>query len=146
MRVMPHTEELPYALYRAAQVREFDRLAIEEYGIPGAELMERAGSRALQLLREVWPRARDICVVCGVGNNGGDGYVLARLALQGGLRPRLLQLGDPAKLQGDALRMAEAWRSAGGRVETFRGLPRECDLIIDAILGTGLERPVTFST
>ena len=64
MRVMPFTETLPYALYRAEQVREFDRIAIEEFGIPGAELMERAGSRAFQLLRELWPEVRAIRSPC----------------------------------------------------------------------------------
>ncbi|MFI0376810.1 MAG: NAD(P)H-hydrate epimerase, partial [Candidatus Thiodiazotropha sp.] len=73
MRAMPHTEELPYALYRARQVREFDRIAIEEYDIPGAELMERAGSGAYRFLKQRWPDLSEIVVVCGMGNNGGDG-------------------------------------------------------------------------
>lgn len=140
---MPFTETLPYALYRAEQVREFDRIAIQEFGIPGAELMERAGSRAFQLLQELWPQLEHVTVICGVGNNAGDGYVVARLAKQAGLDVQLLSLGDPGKLKGDALAMADAWRQPGGEIKSFEGLPRETGLIVDAILGTGLEREVT---
>ena len=142
-RALPQVDRLPCALYRAAQVRELDRTAIEGFGIPGEVLMERAGTKAYRLLRERWPDTRDLTVVCGVGNNGGDGYVVARLALQEGLSVRVLQLGDPARLQGDALRMADAYRDAGGAPEAYTTLPRKTDLIVDAVLGTGLERPVT---
>ncbi len=138
--VLPELDRLPYALYRAEQVRELDRICIEEYGIAGAVLMERAGSAAYRLLRRRWPTARDLTVVCGGGNNGGDGYVVARLALQEGLGVRVLQLGDPSKLPGDALRMAEAYRSAGGEVAPFQHLPRDTGVIVDGVLGTGLER------
>jgi NAD(P)H-hydrate epimerase len=143
MRVMPFTETLPYALYRAEQVREFDRIAIQEYGIPGAELMLRAGSRAFELIEYRWPEARRMVIVCGAGNNAGDGYVVARLARQAGREVRLFSLADPAKLKGDALTMAHAWRTAGGEIEPYTGLPAQCDLLVDAILGTGLEREVT---
>lgn len=76
--------ELPVELYRAAQVRELDRIAIAERGIPGYTLMSRAGEAACQLLGQRWSKARRIVVVCGGGNNGGDGYVVARLARQAG--------------------------------------------------------------
>jgi NAD(P)H-hydrate epimerase len=138
---MPHCEQLPYALYRANQVREFDRIAIEAYDIPGAELMERAGSRAYQYLQQRWPNLSEIVVVCGMGNNGGDGYVVARLASQAGLRVRVLQLGDALQLKGDALIMAESWTALGHPIETFEDIGNP-DLIVDAILGTGLERDV----
>src|SRR3569832_300508 len=71
--------ELPQALYRARDVRELDRLAIEQ-GTSGYELMTRAGAALLRVLRGRWPRARRRTVVCGAGNNGGDGFVVARLA------------------------------------------------------------------
>jgi NAD(P)H-hydrate epimerase len=138
---MPHSEQLPYALYRANQVREFDRMAIEVYDIPGAELMERAGNRAYQCLRQRWPNLSEIVVVCGMGNNGGDGYVVARLASQAGLRVRVLQLGDALQLKGDALLMAESWMALGHPIESFEDIGNP-DLIVDAILGTGLERDV----
>jgi NAD(P)H-hydrate epimerase len=130
-------------MYRAEQVREFDRCAIEEHGIPGAVLMERAGTAAYRMLRKRWPQARDITVLCGVGNNGGDGYVVALLARQEGLVTRVLQLGDPEKLHGDALTMLQRYRQAGGELLPFQGLPRKTHVIVDAVLGTGLEREVT---
>lgn len=141
-RLIPAVAGLPNALYRAEQVRELDRIAIEEYGIPGATLMERAGAAAFQLLRQLWPEARDLTVVCGAGNNGGDGYVVARLAGAAGLSVRVLQLGDPQKLRGDALAMARAYETAGGEAEPFGGLPPATSVIVDAVLGTGLEREV----
>ncbi|MCU7904815.1 MAG: NAD(P)H-hydrate dehydratase [Candidatus Thiodiazotropha sp. (ex Epidulcina cf. delphinae)] len=143
MRATPYAEELPYTLYRAEQVREFDRIAIEEFAIPGAELMERAGSRAFQFMRQRWPVLSEILVVCGMGNNGGDGYVVARLAKQAGLQVRVLQLGDASQLKGDASTMAQAWLALGREIEPFEGLPGEPALIVDAILGTGLERELT---
>jgi NAD(P)H-hydrate epimerase len=142
LRTMPRSDKLPYALYRAEQVRELDRCAIEDHGIPGADLMERAGRAAYAWLRERWPEARDLTVLAGPGNNGGDGYVVARLALADELTARVLQLGDHDELQGDARAMAEAYRAAGGEAEPFQELPRRTDLIVDALLGTGLERPL----
>ncbi len=141
-RTLPDKGRLPYALYRADQVREFDRCAIEDYGVPGAELMERAGCCAFELLRERWPEARDVSVLCGVGNNGGDGYVVARLALEQGLSARVLQLGEAAKIRGDARTMAERYQAAGGEVFAFTELPGRTDVIVDAVFGTGLERDV----
>ena len=141
-RALPATDCLPYALYRAEQVRALDRAAIDEHGIPGAELMERAGAAAFMLLRERWPAARRIAVLVGTGNNGGDGYVLARLGLDAGLSVSVLCLGDQTRLRGDARTAADAFASAGGQVESFRELPVFADLIVDALLGTGLERPV----
>jgi NAD(P)H-hydrate epimerase len=129
-------------------VRELDRIAIEEHGVPGYELMCRAGAAAFTAVRERYPDARHWLVLCGSGNNGGDGYVIARLARAAGIEVRVLALADPAALQGDA---AIAWRDyavAGGAVShwsgstgvTEAGFPT--DLIIDALLGTGLMRPL----
>jgi len=142
-RLISSSDRLPYALYRAEQVRELDRAAIENHGIPGAELMERAGRAAYDLLRKRWPDAQDVTVVCGVGNNGGDGYVVAGYAQMDGLGVRVLQLGDAQRLRGDALTMATRFREAGGRIEPFERLPQKTDVIVDAILGTGLQREVT---
>ncbi|QQS54328.1 MAG: NAD(P)H-hydrate dehydratase [Candidatus Competibacteraceae bacterium] len=136
--------ELPVELYRAAQVRELDRIAIAERGIPGYTLMGRAGEAAFQLLGQRWPKARRIVVVCGGGNNGGDGYVVARLARQAGIDARVLTVADPATLRGDA---QTAWRDA--RAAEIVIVPfntaelHDVDLIVDAILGTGLERAVS---
>jgi NAD(P)H-hydrate epimerase len=140
---MPKTEELPRALYRAAQVRELDRIAIEEFGIPGERLMEHAGAAAFALLRERWPAARDVTVVVGTGNNGGDGFVVARLALQAGLAVRVLQLGDRDRLRGDAALNARRFAELGGDWQAFGGLPQHTNVIVDGIFGTGLERAVS---
>jgi len=139
-RVLPQTSRLPHALYRAAQVRDFDRQAIERFGIPGAVLMERAGKTAFEYARERWPEARRIRVLCGTGNNGGDGFVFALQAQQAGLDVQVLQLGDADTIVGDARLFADRWQKAGGRREPFEKLTRDCDLIVDAMLGTGLQR------
>ncbi len=141
-RLMPKNNHLPYALYRADQVRALDRCAIDTYGIAGSELMERAGRGAFDRLRARWPQARRIAVLAGAGNNGGDGYVIARLALAQGWTVWLLTLGDHERLRGEAAAAARGFADVGGRVEPFRGLPRGVNLIVDALLGTGLERPV----
>ena len=99
---MSSHETLPAALYRARDVRELDRLAIEAGGIPGIELMERAGLESFRVLRERWPAARRVAVVAGPGNNGGDGFVVARLAAHEGLSVSITLIGDAARIAGDA--------------------------------------------
>ncbi|HMR02825.1 MAG TPA: NAD(P)H-hydrate epimerase, partial [Candidatus Competibacter phosphatis] len=136
--------ELPVELYRAAQVRELDRIAIAERGIPGYTLMGRAGEAAFQLLGQRWPKARRIVVVCGGGNNGGDGYVVARLARQAGCDVRVLAVADPATLRGDAQTAWQDARAAEIVIVPFNTAElHDVDLIVDAILGTGLEREVS---
>lgn len=142
-RALPEPRQLPRALYRAEQVRALDRVAIEQQGIPAEELMERAGAAAFSLLRARWPQAQSLVVLAGAGNNGGDGYVLARLAHRSQLGVRVLTLGDHDQLQGAALAAADAYQAIGGSAEPFGRLPPDVDLIIDAMLGTGLERPLT---
>lgn len=138
-----YTSELPSALYRAADVRELDRMAIEEHGIPGFELMSRAGQAAFDLLRDQWPQARRLCVLCGVGNNGGDGYVIAALAEKAGFEAHVVQVGDAAKTQGDALTALQRAQEEGASFETFGADTKlEGDVIVDALLGTGLNGDV----
>ncbi len=139
------TDTLPASLYGAEQVRALDRVAIEETGIPGGTLMERAGAAAFRLLNRLWGRARTVTILCGTGNNGGDGFVVARLAHEAGLKVQVLQLGDPERLQGDARAAADAYLSAGGETAPFEQLPERTDVIVDAVLGTGLEREVSGS-
>ena len=141
-RPMPSKDRLPHALYRRAQVGRFDAMAIGQYGIPGIELMNRAGAAAFARLRENWPDASDVTVLCGIGNNGGDGYVVARLALEAGLPAKVLQVGDRSLLKGDARASAEAYRAAGGDVEPFGALPKRVGVLVDALFGTGLARPL----
>ena len=87
-------------LYTAEQVRRLDKCAIEGHGIPGMDLMERAGSSTFEAAMKAFPQARRVLVFCGGGNNGGDGYIVARLARQAGLEARVCALKPPAALRG----------------------------------------------
>ncbi|HEY4367352.1 MAG TPA: NAD(P)H-hydrate dehydratase [Steroidobacteraceae bacterium] len=134
---------LPLPVYTAAQVRALDRHAIEALQIPGYTLMTSAGEAALTTLRSYWPAAQRIVVLCGPGNNGGDGYVLARLARERRLDVKVIALAEPDGLRGDAQR---AWRdfiAAGGTTSPWSD---DCldhgEVIVDAIFGTGLSRAV----
>ncbi|HQR48647.1 MAG TPA: NAD(P)H-hydrate epimerase, partial [Steroidobacteraceae bacterium] len=128
------------ALYSASQVRDLDRRAIHDLGIPGYELMSRAGRATLDALCALWPTARSIAVLCGPGNNGGDGYVVARLARAQGLRVTVVALGDPGALTGDARRAYDEFVAAGGRCEGWSPGALESDVVVDALFGTGLAR------
>ena len=135
---------LPYTLYRAADVRELDRIAIQAFGIAGIELMNRAGAALFDELCSRWPAAGHIAVVCGAGNNGGDGYVVARLAREKGLRVTLMAPADPDTLKGDARTAWGAARAAGVTAMGFdAAVLDQADVLVDAIFGTGLDRPVT---
>ncbi len=133
-------QTLPHDLYRAAQVRELDRLTVETCGISSAGLMERAGAAAFALLRRRWPEIRRIAVVCGVGNNGGDGFVLARLAREARLEVTLYQVGEAARLRGDALAAAQATGLTACPLDV--AALRRSELVVDALLGTGLSGEV----
>lgn len=138
---MPH---LPHHLYTGAQVRELDRFAIDSFGVSGTILMERAGAAAFDYLSHRWPKARNIAVVCGTGNNGGDGYVIARLAHEKGLSVKVYQAGDDAKISGDALAAAQRLEGAGLSPEPLAEPDfSRVDVIIDAILGTGIKGEVS---
>lgn len=134
---------LPVAVHTAAQVRALDRHAIDDLQIPSYTLMTRAGEAALGALRSCWPSAQRIAVVCGPGNNGGDGYVLARLAREQRLEVVAVGLHEPARLQGDARRAYDDFLAAGGTVGSWHAdCLRGMDVIVDAIFGVGLSRPV----
>ena len=133
---------LPSNLYRAADVRELDRTAIEVAGIPGIELMERAGREAFGVLRDRWPAARHVAIVAGPGNNGGDGYVVARLAAERGLDVSLVLIGDAGRIAGDALTAYRRMRDAAPDLAPAVGLPGSADVVVDALFGTGLGRDV----
>ena len=130
-------------LHTAGEVREIERLAIAEGGLPGAELMVRAGEGAFRALAQRWPGARRIAVVCGAGNNAGDGFVVARRAREAGREVRVFGVGDRRRLGPDAAAMLGALRAAGGEVEPFAASAlRSVDVIVDALFGTGLSRSV----
>ncbi|SEQ44401.1 NAD(P)H-hydrate epimerase [Ectothiorhodospira magna] len=133
---------LPEALYTAAQVRELDRRAIEDQGIPGYTLMGRAGAAALERLQRQWPQAGTLAIYCGPGNNGGDGYVLARLAHEAGLSVQVVAATDPARLRGEAALAWQDWHALGQPLSTPETALDGADVIVDALLGTGLTRAV----
>ncbi len=130
------------ALYTADQVRELDRRAIEETEITGYELMCRAGAAAWRRLRSLWTGTGSVVVLAGPGNNGGDGYVIARLAREMGIPAVVIPGVDGERLRGDAARAREDWLAAGGEEYPQAGaLPSDTGVIVDALLGIGLSRP-----
>mgnify|MGYP000129663733 FL=1 len=134
--------KLPATLYTADQCRALDRTAIEQFAIPGFKLMQRAGHAAFVVLHERWSDMRQLTVLCGGGNNGGDGFVMAVLAQAKGIAVQVICLGDEGfadRLRGEALE-AWQWMSAQGiEVEYFRpGMSLTGDVVVDAMLGTGL--------
>jgi NAD(P)H-hydrate epimerase len=138
----------------AAQMQMLDRRTIEEARVPGRVLMERAGQAVVAVLDRVLApeplSGRKMTIVCGKGNNGGDGFVIARLLRRRGIKPAVLLLAKPADLKGDALSMYRRYRrmpnAAAVRVnpseEQLRHHLAESDVIVDALLGTGLTSSV----
>ena len=137
-------QKLPTKLYTTAQVRELDRLAIKDYGIPGIELMSRAGNAVFRHLRIKWPQCQSIDVFCGSGNNAGDGYIIAGLAHAVGLNVTAYFVSDPGLLKDNALIAYQDYVKAKGKALPFQaGQITKADVIVDALLGTGLSKPVT---
>ncbi|MCP4301184.1 MAG: NAD(P)H-hydrate dehydratase [Gammaproteobacteria bacterium] len=136
-------QTLPANIYSVASVREIDRTAIEDHGIPGYTLMTRAGAASVRAARQRFPDAKRWQVVCGAGNNGGDGYVVARLAASEGIVVSVLTLVELESLKGDAATACGDFAAEGGVVMAWAGeLDKEADLLVDGILGSGLERDV----
>ncbi|MEE3110622.1 MAG: NAD(P)H-hydrate dehydratase [Pseudomonadota bacterium] len=129
-------------LYKATQVRELDQRTIAG-GIESFALMQRAASSAWHSFRSRWPQARSVTVLCGGGNNGGDGHVLAALAMQSGLKVQRLSLKPRDALSGDVARAAELATAAGvGFEEWHPHTTLAGEVIVDALLGTGLSGEV----
>jgi ADP-dependent NAD(P)H-hydrate dehydratase / NAD(P)H-hydrate epimerase len=136
----------------AAQMQRIDRLTTEQCGVPSLTLMENAGHGVVDFLSERFaPLSKQkITILCGRGNNGGDGLVVARLLRNKGLSPRVVLLGNPASLKGDAAVNYDRLAALGANevVEDaaawHRARPSMADstLVIDAILGTGLSKPL----
>ncbi len=130
------------ALYTTAQVRAFDAHAIGTLGIGGDELMRRAARAALDVLRRRWPEARRIAVACGPGNNGGDGFLLAADARVAGLQVSVAALAETS--HGDAAHARQACLDAGCRIEAALAPVdlEAADVVVDALFGSGLSRPL----
>jgi ADP-dependent NAD(P)H-hydrate dehydratase / NAD(P)H-hydrate epimerase len=133
------------------RMAKYDGYSIETWGIPSAVLMENAGRNTYRLVRERYvPDKRCVVVFCGKGNNGGDGFVIARYAAADGHDTRVFLLGKALDLKGDAGLNMRLYTSAGGEMieygdeepQRMADLIRGADLIVDAIFGTGLSKPV----
>jgi len=134
---------LPAEIYTVENVRRIDQIAINDAGIGGYTLMTRAAQALLDAAQAKFPDARRWQIICGGGNNGGDGYVLARLAGQQGIAVSVICLVDPESLSGDAATAYMDFAAEGGGMAMWEGtLDAEADLLVDSLLGSGLQRDV----
>ncbi len=136
---------LPDSLYSADAVRAIDHYLIDQQGVSGFELMQNAAAAAFRHLVQRWPHCQPVLVLCGRGNNGGDGYLVAASAARHGMTVRVIAAREPETLGGDA---RKAWQKAvsdGVQVETWSELDaaarqsafQMAGLVVDALLGTG---------
>ena len=135
-------------LLTAAQMRAIEQAAIARGEATGLELMERAGRGVVEAIFDEWPElaktAHRAVVLCGPGNNGGDGFVVARLLKEWGWEVEVYLYGDPAKLPPDARVNHQRWCGMGAVEAIAEFAARKawhCDIIVDALFGTGLTRP-----
>lgn len=126
------------ALYDTAALRALETRATAVFGGDTFEAMRRAGRAAWRCSLRNWPQAQRILVVCGPGNNGGDGYVLARHALDAGREARVIQLAGHAPRSEQARRASDNFRARGGRVDEFAGALPQAELLVDALFGIGM--------
>lgn len=129
-------------LYTAEQTRAIDHAAIERGGMSGHSLMQRAGEAAFSLIRSRWPHMKRMHVLCGTGNNGGDGWVVARLSRDAGLDVQVELVGDDSRIHGAARQAMYDYLHAGGDFHRLDG-NRQCEpggacVVVDALLGTGV--------
>jgi NAD(P)H-hydrate epimerase len=130
---------MAHELLTTNEMAQADSLTVRA-GTPSLVLMERAGRAVAEAAAKLVPFCGKMLIVCGPGNNGGDGFVAARLLKGRGYRISLILLGDRGLLRGDARAMADMWDGPIGSAEEFD--PAEGDLIIDAVFGAGLTRPI----
>ncbi len=129
----------------AAEMREVDRLTTARYRLPGLTLMENAGKSVAEFIQARFPNFthRRILVLCGKGNNGGDGFVAARHLRKMGAKPEVRFFGDPREAKSDAATNLKRWKAASGKLQVDK--PGKGDelkftsasIIVDALLGTG---------
>jgi len=146
-----YTQEKKFRIMSREEVRRVDAWAIEEIGVPGVVLMENAGRSCAELVKQkfVGVEHPKVCVFCGTGNNGGDGYVIARHLLNAGFRVRIVLCGARDKVRGDARINLDILERLGHAAEPLdpgaNDLPiyvnafgQDADIIVDALFGTGL--------
>jgi len=153
-------QDLPDALYCVDSVVQLEQAAIKHHGIPAYDLMKRAGTAVFDIIRDRYPLNKKILVLCGAGNNAGDGYVLARLARQAGCTVRVISLVEPSTLKNEAFLAYQDWSYqfdneqecsavtaiVANEDNEGKGYFSWCDdaeIIVDAILGTGIRRDVS---
>ncbi len=134
----------------AAEMREIDRITTQRFGVPSLTLMENAGTAVADFVTSRYPAAQRIGVICGKGNNGGDGFVAARKLREAGKDVRVLLLAEIRELRGDAAGMCSRLPAAPLTASTTDDLKSEAaravfhsDILVDAILGTGFRPPVS---
>jgi ADP-dependent NAD(P)H-hydrate dehydratase / NAD(P)H-hydrate epimerase len=127
-------------IYQTQQIREFESLAQERFGIAGQVMMQRAGKAAFDFLLRRWPQAQRLAIFCGGGNNGGDGYVLAQLAHERGLHVMIWQIGHHDNMKAEAKQALDACLQANLEMNPFNEKVdlEHPDVIVDAICGIGL--------
>src|ERR1700674_5305743 len=152
-----HARQDPMKIVSAPEMREIDRATSERFGVPSITLMENAGSAVARFVLSDYPQAERVAIVCGKGNNGGDGFVVARKLVEAGRAVRVLLLCDPKELRGDAAAMFQKMletlrplniapqivREASGLDSSDAAEIFAADVIVDAILGTGFHPPVS---
>jgi hydroxyethylthiazole kinase-like uncharacterized protein yjeF len=134
---VPHHQ---LALLTPAEMAQADRAAIAA-GTPSSTLMERAGRAVAEAVLRRTRHGASVLVLCGPGNNGGDGFVAARLLRERGHLVEIALLGDRAALRGDAAVMADRW--TGPLTAIADAAPERCDVVVDALFGAGLSRPLS---
>jgi len=145
---MPTRQEVAMKILSPKRMAKYDEYSIKTWGIPSAVLMENAGRNTYRLMKERYlQNAGAIAIICGRGNNGGDGFVISRYALRDGFRTTVFLIGKRGELKGDAALNMELYASIGGEVVECtndidalkRGI-KEADILVDAIFGTGLSK------
>lgn len=132
---------LPYSVWPVEAIAQLERDAADALGLTLYELMQRAGEAAFSHIRSLWPDSQHWLVLSGHGNNGGDGFVIARLASAAGMNVTLIACEGSKPLPEDAQRARDAWLAAGGVIHGPSVIwPEKVEVIVDALLGTGLNK------
>jgi hydroxyethylthiazole kinase-like uncharacterized protein yjeF len=127
-------------LFTPDKVYQLDKAAVEQDGFAEIELMQRAGCRVWQAIAERWPQVSGITVFAGAGNNGGDAFVVALSAHREGVDVQLLIQGDLSRQSDTSRHFKEQWEQAGGEFEAWDGQELSGEVIVDGLLGIGLQR------
>lgn len=137
-------KNFPLHVFSGQQSRAIDQFIRQEKQLTSYALMQQAGQAAFELLKTLWPKAHSVIICCGPGNNGGDGYVLARLAKQTGLRVTLYQTASvPSHLPTtETEQVRQEWLAIGGEIHPYQNQPLIADVLVDALLGTGVRHPL----